>query len=103
MRKDETYIGIDQDQFGGMTDIGRILRDAQAFGLIAETETGAGWTAQAIERLWEKVQQRWGEYGFSVQNFPDDIRARYLAIQEAAISRARSQGWDPDFDLENDV
>jgi hypothetical protein len=30
MKKDERYAGLDQDIQGGMTDIGRIVRDAQA-------------------------------------------------------------------------
>lgn len=103
MKKDETYVGIDNDQFGGMTDIGRIIRDAWAFGLIPDTETCKGWQVQGIEKLWEKVQQSWGDYGFSVRNFPDDVRERYLAIHEAAINKAKTLGWNPDLDLENDI
>ena len=103
MKKDETYIGLDQDRYGGMTDIGRIIKDARAFGFIDDQETCAGWTAQNIERLWEKVQHRWGEYGFSVSHFPEDLRTRYVALQEAAIARAREHGWNPDHDLEDEA
>lgn len=103
MKKDETYVGLDQDQYGGMTDIGRIIKDARAFGLIDEHETCAGWTAHHIERLWEKVQGRWGEYGFSVNRLPDGLKARYMALQEAAIAEARERGWNPDHDLQNET
>lgn len=103
MKKDETYVGLDQDIHGGMTDIGRIVRDAQAFGLIPDHETCAGWTAQGIEKLWERVQQCWREYGFSVSHFPAELRARYVALQESAIARAREQGWNPDLDLEDEA
>ena len=42
------YPGIDKDRYGGMTDIGRIIRDAWVFGLIPETETGIGWTYSRV-------------------------------------------------------
>jgi hypothetical protein len=102
MKKDETYTGIHNDLFGGMTDIGRIIRDAWAFGLLAETETCEGWRAREIESLWEKVDQQWEKYGFSVGSFPDDLRQRYLRIQEEAVERAKSSGWNPDSDLESE-
>jgi hypothetical protein len=46
--KPARYDGIDKDLYGGMTDPSRIIRHAWAFGLIPETETCAGWNAQAI-------------------------------------------------------
>jgi hypothetical protein len=98
MTQREPYVGIHSDLFGGMTDIGRIIRDAWALGLIPETETCRGWQAQGIEALWEKVQQHWGRYEFSVRNLPDDIRERYLRIQDEAVRRAKAQGWDAELD-----
>lgn len=98
MAKPENYVGIDKDIDGGMTDIGRIIRDAWAFGIIEETETCAGWTHQGIETLWRKTNERWGEYGFSVNRMPPDVRERYLRIQEEAVERARTAGWDPELD-----
>jgi len=102
MKKIEPYIGIHNDRYGGMTDIGRIIRDAWAFGLIPESETCAGWQAAGIEGLWEKVQETWERYGFSVRNFPDELSRRYLRIQEEAVARAKALGWNPDLDLENE-
>jgi hypothetical protein len=92
--KPHTYIGIDKDIDGGMTDTGRIIRDAWAFGLIPETETCAGWNAQGIERLWEQTLAEWNKYQHQVARLPDDVRVRYLRIQQEAMQRARAAGWD---------
>jgi hypothetical protein len=102
MKKTEPYVGIHNDLYGGMTDIGRIIRDAWAFGLIPESETCAGWQAAAIESLWEKVHEAWDHYGFSVHNFPEELFRRYVRIHEEAVVRAKALGWNPDLDLEGD-
>lgn len=94
MNPQEPYVGLDNDQYGGMTDIGRIIRDARAFGIIEPTETCTGWRHQALETLWTKVQEQWGAYGYSVTNLPEDLRDRYLNIQEEAVTKARKMGWD---------
>ena len=52
MNPSKRYVGIDQDTSGGMTDTGRIIRDAWVFGLLPESETCAGWNSHAIEDLW---------------------------------------------------
>lgn len=70
--------------------------------MIPVHETCAGWTAQNIEKLWEQVQQHWREYGFSVSRLPEELRIRYLALQESAIARARQHGWNPDQALEDE-
>jgi hypothetical protein len=101
-RKNKTYIGIDKDAYGGMTDSGKIIRDAWVFGLIPEQETCAGWMAQGIEDLWRKVDNEWEKYGFLVSNLPDDLKQKYMRIQKEAIQRAREIGWDPDNDLAGD-
>jgi len=77
-----------------MTDTGRIIREAWAFGLIPETETCAGWNAQAIEKLWGDTLAEWAKYNHQVRQLPDDIRERYLRIQKQAFERARKAGWD---------
>ncbi len=103
MKIQDTYIGIDKDSLGGMTETGRIIRDAWAFGLIPDDETCAGWSVQRIEALWEKVQGQWKRHGFSVRNLPEDIREKYLAIQASAAGKARTLGWDPDADMEDEI
>ena len=43
MKKSDKYVGINNDIQGGMTSIGKIIRDAWVFGLIPEDETCEGW------------------------------------------------------------
>ena len=90
------YVGIDKDINGGMTDTGKIIRDAWAFGLIEETETCEGWLSQGIEDLWGKVQAEWEKYGYRVGQLPPDLQERFLRIQSEAANRARAAGWDPE-------
>lgn len=96
------YVGIHNDMNGGMTDTGKIIRDAWVFGLIPEGETCQGWLAQGIEDLWYKVSAEWEKYGFQVSNLPDDLREKFLRIQQEAVDRAREAGWDPDYELTGD-
>ncbi|UCE90608.1 MAG: hypothetical protein JSW10_07595 [Pseudomonadota bacterium] len=97
-KKSEKYVGIDKEIDGGMTATGRIIRDAWAFGLIPESETCEGWMPQGLEDLWIKVNTEWEKYGFLVGNLPEDIRERYMRISDAAVKRAREEGWDPGLD-----
>ena len=94
------YVGIDKDINGGMTDTGKIIRDAWVFGIIPETETCENWTAQGIETLWDKVTAEWERYGYRVGALPSELRERFDRIQAAAVERARTAGWDPDRDVE---
>ncbi len=96
MRNNTPYVGIHNDKYGGMTDTGKIIRDAWAFGLIDESESCEGWLPQGIEDLWRRVQEEWEKYGFRVNNMPDELRARYLRIQDDALRRARDAGWSPE-------
>ena len=98
--KNKQYPGIHKDKYGGMTESGKIIRDAWAFGLIDESETCEGWLQQGIEELWSRVNVEWEKYGFLVGNLPDEIRERFMRIQNEAIARAREQGWDPNTDDE---
>lgn len=91
----ERYVGIDKDIHGGMTDTGKIIRDAWVFGLIDESETCEGWLSQGIEDLWRKVNDEWEKYGFLVGNLPDELRERFLRIQTEAVEKAKAAGWDP--------
>lgn len=95
MTKGNTYVGIYDDEFGGMTYIGGIIKAGWIFGLIPETETGAGWTPAMLEALSDKVHAAWGEYQHSVGRLPPEIRARHERIHQEAIERARRVGWEP--------
>ena len=96
MDKPKTYVGVDNDVNGGMTTIGKIIRDAWVFGLIPETETCAGWTMAQVEILYDKVTAAWGPYGHLASRLPPELRERHARIYEAAIDRARREGWDPE-------
>ena len=102
MQKPKTYVGIQNDLKGGMTDTGKIIRDAWVFGIIPETETCEGWTAAGIEDLWRKVDAEWEKHGFLVGNLPDELRDRFMAIHDAAVARAKAAGWDGEAELADD-
>ena len=97
--KPRHYVGINNDMFGGMTDTGKIIRDAWVFELIPETETCEGWLAQGIQDLWDKANAKWEEYGFLVSNLPPEIQERFYRIQNKAIEHAKESGWDPELDV----
>ena len=96
MKNVKKYMGIDEDEFGGMTETGRIIRQAWAFGLIPESETCEGWLMAGVEDLWRKVNAEWEKYGFLVGNLPPEIRERFDRIEKEAIEKARAAGWDPE-------
>jgi len=101
--QEKTYVGIHNDINGGMTDTGKIIRDAWVFEFISETETCEGWRATGIQELWEKTSKEWEKYGFLVSNLPEEIKQRFQRIQSAAINRAKTEGWDPEKDIDNEV
>jgi hypothetical protein len=96
-KPNQRYVGIDKEINGGMTDTGKIIRDAWVFGIIEESETCEGWMPQGIEDLWKKVNQEWEKYGFRVNALPEELRERFFRIQNAAVEKARAAGWDPEF------
>jgi len=102
MKDPKRYVGIDNDLNGGMTDTGKIIRDAWVFGIIPQTETCEGWLAAGIEDLWRKVDAEWEKYGFLVGNLPEDLRVRFLDIHDAAVARAKAAGWDGEHELAGD-
>ena len=102
MTKPKTYIGIDQDLHGGMTTIGKIIRDAWVFGLIPDTETCAGWNLAGIDALLDKVNAEWDKYGCLVSRLPEDLRKRHEAIHSAAIQQAKSAGWSGEMETDDD-
>ena len=102
MQQQKTYVGIQNDLNGGMTDTGKIIRDAWVFGIIPESETCEGWLAAGIEGLWSKVNAEWERHGFLVGNLPQETRERFLAIHQAALERAKAAGWDGEGELAGD-
>ena len=96
MAKPDTYIGIDKEVQGGMTTIGKIIRDAWVFGILDETETCEGWEISRIDALNHQVNVEWDKYGCMVSNLPEDLRARHKRIYDEAIQKAKEGGWDPE-------
>jgi len=93
MAKPDTYIGIQNEVNGGMTTIGKIIRDAWVFGLIPETETCENWNLAGIDALLQKVNTEWDKYGCLVSHLPEDLFKRHQKIHGDAIAAARAAGW----------
>lgn len=93
MAKPDKYVGIDNDIKGGMTSIGKIIRDAWVFELLPESETCEGWNLAGIDSILQKVNAEWDKYGCLVSHLPPELAARHKRIHDVAIARAREAGW----------
>jgi hypothetical protein len=93
------YVGYYNDIDGGMTDSGKVIRDAWIFDIIPETETCEGWTIGGLQDLWDKTSKEWDKYGMMVSNLPPEIRERFDRIQAKAIEHAKTSGWSADDDM----
>lgn len=102
MRDQRIYIGIDEDTYGGMTPQGTIIRDAWVFGLIPETQTCKDWSRDQIQALYDKVDAAWAPYGHLASRLPPELQEKHRRIYDAAIVRARSLGWSPDAEIEDE-
>jgi len=89
------YVGIQHDDYGGMSPAGTIIRDAWVFGLLPEQEGCAGWTPALMQQLYDRVHTAWEPYGHLVSRLPPDLAERHQRIHGAAIARARALGWTP--------
>jgi len=98
----QTYVGIDKEMLGGMTSIGKLIRDAWVFGLIPETETCAGWNLARIDALLHKVNEEWDKYGCLVSHLPDELRERHQRIHGEAVERARAAGWSGEVETDDE-
>ena len=102
MTKPDKYVGITNDLHGGMTTIGKIIRDAWVFGLIPESETCEGWNIAGIDALLQKVNAEWDKYGCLVSNLPQELRERHERIHGEAMERARAAGWSGEVETGGD-
>ncbi|HHI92434.1 MAG TPA: hypothetical protein ENK04_02810 [Gammaproteobacteria bacterium] len=93
MSKPDRYVGIDNDINGGMTSIGKIIRDAWVFGLVPETETCEGWNLAGIDALLQKVNGEWDKYGCMVSQLPEPLAIRHREIYAQAVRKAKAAGW----------
>lgn len=92
---DASYVGLRDDTHGGMSHLGRIVRDAWVFGLLPETETCAGWSASQMQNLYEQVAAAWEPHAHLPSRLPAELRERHTRIYAEAIATAKSTGWDP--------
>lgn len=99
MKKPNRYVGIDKDINGGMTTIGKIIRDAWVFGILDESETCENWNLAGIDALLDKVNSEWDKYGCMVSNLPPDLAKRHREIHDMAIEKARQAGWSGELEI----
>ena len=97
-RQRPPYAGIDNDEQGGMTPIGAIIRDAWVFSLIPEHETCAGGSIDRLQKLYDQVHLAWEPYGHLASRLPPELAERHRRIHDAAVRRARELGWNPALD-----
>jgi len=103
MARPDRYVGIDNDIHGGMTSIGKLIRDAWVFGLIPETETCKGWNLAGIDALLQKVNAEWDKYGCLVSHLPQELAERHSRIHGAAIAKAKAAGWRGEFETDDEA
>ncbi len=94
--KSNCYPGLAQDEEGGMTHLGRIVKDAWVFNLLPETEDCTNWGLDRMQMLADKVAGAWDEHGGIPSRLPDELRERHTRIYSQAINHARAEGWDPE-------
>jgi hypothetical protein len=95
-------VGINNDINGGMTAIGKIIRDAWLFGLLDESETCEGWNLAGIDALLDKVTAEWDKYGCMVSQLPPELFERHQKIYAEAVAKARAAGWSGNDELINE-
>ena len=90
----QIYKGINKDDYGGMTAIGNIIKDAWVFGILPESETCENWTFNRLQIIHDQTKVEWDKYGCLASNLPDDLKEKHKRIYDAAIERARGLGWE---------
>ena len=102
MGRPNTYVGVNNDVNGGMTNIGKIIRDAWVFELLPETETCEGWNQGQVDVLLDKVNAEWDKYGCMVSLLPEALRERHKRIHDAAVASAKAAGWSGEHETIDD-
>jgi len=102
MARPDRYVGIDKDVNGGMTTIGKIIRDAWVFGLLDEAETCKGWNLAGIDSLLDKVTKEWDKYGCLVSHLPPELFERHQRIHGEAVVKARAAGWSGETETDDE-
>lgn len=90
----QAYAGVHKDNKGGLTHLGRMVRDAWVFGILPETETCEGWGAGQMQNLYEKVHAAWEPYAHIPSRLPEALREKHTKLYAEAIAAAKRDGWD---------
>jgi hypothetical protein len=102
MDKPKTYVGLENEINGGMTTIGKIIRDAWVFGILDETETCKGWNLAGIDALLQKVNAEWDKYGCLVSRLPPELLERHQRIHGEAFAKAKAAGWSGEAETDDE-
>ena len=102
MARPDKYIGIDKEINGGMTTIGKIIRDAWVFELIDESETCENWNLAGVDALLQKVNNEWDKYGCLVSHLPPELRIRHQKIHDTAMIKAKQAGWSGEVETDDE-
>lgn len=102
MTRPDKYVGINNEVSGGMTTIGKIIRDAWVFGLIDESETCEGWNFAGVDALLDKVNAEWDKHGCMVSNLPAELFDKHQRIHNKAIEEARAAGWSGEAETDDE-
>ncbi|MDH5389339.1 MAG: hypothetical protein OEY06_12955 [Gammaproteobacteria bacterium] len=102
MARPDTYVGINNDVNGGMTTIGKLIRDAWVFGLLEESETCEGWNFARVDDLLDKVNKEWDKHGCLVSHLPSDLFERHQKIHGVAVELAKEAGWCGEVETEDE-
>ena len=102
MRRPSTYVGINNDLNGAMTNIGKIIRDAWVFELLPETETCEGWDHGQMDVLLDKVNIEWDKYGCLVSNLPPELFEKHQRIHNKAMEEAHAAGWSGEAETDDE-
>ncbi len=102
MARTDTYVGINNEVNGGMTTIGKLIRDAWVFGLLDESETCEGWNYAGIDSLLDKVNEEWDKYGCLVSHLPPELFERHQRIHSLGVDNAKAAGWTGEFETSDD-
>ena len=93
MARPDKYVGINNEVNGGMTTIGKLIRDAWVFDLIDESETCEGWNFAGVDALLDKVNNEWDKYGCMVSSLPPELFEKHQRIHGKAVEEATAAGW----------
>jgi len=102
MGNQDEYVGINNEVNGGMTNTGKIIRDAWVFGLIEESENCEGWKFSDVDALLDKVNKEWDKYGCLVSQLPPELAEKHKRIHDKAIETAKAAGWSGEIETDDE-